>query len=359
MKAFLILEDGHVFTGTSIGSEREVVSEIVFNTSMTGYLEVLTDPSYAGQAVVMTYPLIGNYGICYEDMESGRPWPDGYIVRELSRLPSNFRSTDTIQNFLKKYDIPGIAGIDTRALTKILRESGTMNGMITTKEYDNLDEVLPRLKAYRTGKVVEKVTCREKSVMKRDGYKVALLDFGAKRNIARSLYERGCEVTIYPADTKAEEIIASNPDGIMLSNGPGDPKDCGPIIDEVRKLYESDIPIFAICLGHQLMALATGADPYKLKYGHRGGNHPVKDLETGRVYISSQNHGYAVDVNSLNPAVATAAFENVNDKTNEGLKYSGKNIFTVQFHPEACPGPQDSGYLFDRFIRMMEVKKNA
>ncbi len=359
MKAFLILEDGHVFTGTSIGSEREVVSEIVFNTSMTGYLEVLTDPSYAGQAVVMTYPLIGNYGICYEDMESGRPWPDGYIVRELSRLPSNFRSTDTIQNFLKKYDIPGIAGIDTRALTKILRESGTMNGMITTKEYENLDEVMPRLKAYRTGKVVEKVTCKEKSVMKNDGYRVALLDLGAKRNIARSLHERGCEVTIYPAGTKAEEIIASNPDGIMLSNGPGDPKDCGPIIDEVRKLYESDIPIFAICLGHQLMALATGADTYKLKYGHRGGNHPVKDLETGRVYISSQNHGYAVDVNSLNPAVATAAFENVNDKTNEGLKYTGKNIFTVQFHPEACPGPQDSGYLFDRFIRMMEVKKNA
>ena len=359
MKAFLILEDGHVFTGTSIGSEREVVSEIVFNTSMTGYLEVLTDPSYAGQAVVMTYPLIGNYGICYEDMESGRPWPDGYIVRELSRLPSNFRSTDTIQNFLKKYDIPGIAGIDTRVLTKILRESGTMNGMITTKEYENLDEVLPRLKAYRTGKVVEKVTCKEKSVMKNDGYKVALLDLGAKRNIARSLHERGCEVTIYPAGTKAEEIIASNPDGIMLSNGPGDPKDCGPIIDEVRKLYESDIPIFAICLGHQLMALATGADTYKLKYGHRGGNHPVKDLETGRVYISSQNHGYAVDVNSLNPAVATAAFENVNDKTNEGLKYTGKNIFTVQFHPEACPGPQDSSYLFDRFIRMMEVKKNA
>ncbi len=359
MKAFLILEDGHVFTGTSIGSEREVVSEIVFNTSMTGYLEVLTDPSYAGQAVVMTYPLIGNYGICYEDMESGRPWPDGYIVRELSRLPSNFRSTDTIQNFLKKYDIPGIAGIDTRALTKILRESGTMNGMITTKEYENLDEVMPRLKAYRTGKVVEKVTCREKSIMKNDGYKVALLDLGAKRNIARSLHERGCEVTIYPAGTKAEEIIASNPDGIMLSNGPGDPKDCGPIIDEVRKLYESDIPIFAICLGHQLMALATGADTYKLKYGHRGGNHPVKDLETGRVYISSQNHGYAVDVNSLNPTVATAAFENVNDKTNEGLKYTGKNIFTVQFHPEACPGPQDSGYLFDRFIRMMEVKKNA
>ena len=353
MKAFLILEDGHVFTGTSIGAQREVISEIVFNTSMTGYLEVLTDPSYAGQAVVMTYPLIGNYGVCYEDMESERPWPDGYIVRELSRIPSNFRSQDTIQHFLEKYEIPGIAGIDTRALTKILRESGTMNGMITTKEYASLDEVLPRIKAYATGKVVERVTCKEKKVLENDGLKVALLDLGAKKNIARSLHERGCEVTIYPAHTKAEEIIAARPDGIMLSNGPGDPKDCGPVIDEIRKLYETDIPIFAICLGHQLMALATGADTYKLKYGHRGGNHPVRDLETGKVYISSQNHGYAVDAKSLDPDVAVPAFENVNDHTNEGLRYTGKNIFTVQFHPEACPGPQDSSYLFDRFIDMM------
>lgn len=359
MKAFLILEDGHVFTGTSIGSQREVISEIVFNTSMTGYLEVLTDPSYAGQAVTMTYPLIGNYGICYEDMESDRPWPDGYIVRELSRIPSNFRSVDTIQNFLEKYDIPGIAGIDTRALTKILRESGTMNGMITTKEYTSLDEVIPRLKAYTTGKVVEKVTCRERKVLENDGLRVALLDLGAKRNIARSLYSRGCQVTIYPAGTSAEEIIADRPDGIMLSNGPGDPKECGPIIEEIRKLYHTDIPIFAICLGHQLMALATGADTYKLKYGHRGGNHPVRDLETGKVYISSQNHGYAVDTDSLDPAVAVPAFENVNDRTNEGLRYTGKDIFTVQFHPEACPGPQDSSYLFDRFIHTMEVKKNA
>ena len=359
MKAFLILEDGHVFTGTSIGSEREVISEIVFNTSMTGYLEVLTDPSYAGQAVVMTYPLIGNYGICSEDMESERSWPDGYIVRELSRIPSNFRSEDTIQNFLKKHDIPGIAGIDTRALTKILRESGTMNGMITTKEYASVDEVLPRLKAYTTGKVVEKVTCGEKSVQENDGFRVALLDLGAKKNIARSLHQRGCRVTVYPAGTPAEEIIADRPDGIMLSNGPGDPKECESVIKEIRKLYETDIPIFAICLGHQLMALATGADTYKLKYGHRGGNHPVRDLETGKVYISSHNHGYAVDTKSLDPAVATAAFENVNDRTNEGLRYTGKNIFTVQFHPEACPGPQDSSYLFDRFIHMMEVKKNA
>ena len=359
MKAFLILEDGHVFTGRSIGSTREAVSEIVFNTSMTGYLEVLTDPSYAGQAVVMTYPLIGNYGICYEDMESERPWVDGFIVRELSRMPSNFRSEDTIQNFLQKNDIPGICGIDTRALTKILRESGTMNGMITTDENYNMDEVMKKLKAYSTGDEVSKVSCREKKVLPGDGYKVALLDLGAKKNIARSLNERGCEVTIYPSSTTAEEIIASRPDGIMLSNGPGDPKACVQVIKEIRKLYETEIPIFAICLGHQLMALATGADTFKLKYGHRGGNHPVKDMETGRVYISSQNHGYAVDPESLDPQVAVPAFTNVNDGTNEGLKYVGKNIFTVQYHPEACPGPQDSSYLFDRFLKMMEEKKNA
>ncbi|MCR4831469.1 MAG: carbamoyl phosphate synthase small subunit [Pseudobutyrivibrio sp.] len=352
MKAFLILEDGTVFEGTSIGSTREVISEIVFNTSMTGYLEVLTDPSYAGQAVCMTYPLIGNYGIT-PDMESGRPWPDGFIVRELSRIPSNFRCQGTIQDFLVKHDIPGIAGIDTRALTKILRDRGTMNGMITTNENYNFEEIQPKLKAYQTGDVVSKVTCESKSVLPGAGKKVALLDFGAKKNIAKSLNDRGCEVTIYPAHTKAEEILKTNPDGIMLSNGPGDPKDCGPIIDEVRKLYESNTPIFAICLGHQLMALATGADTHKLKYGHRGGNHPVKDLETGHVYISSQNHGYVVDTDKLDPKVATPAFVNVNDGTNEGLKYTGKNIFTVQFHPEACPGPQDSGYLFDRFIKMM------
>ena len=329
MKAFLILEDGNVFTGTSIGSTREVISEIVFNTSMTGYLEVLTDPSYAGQAVVMTYPLIGNYGIT-PDMESERPWPDGYIVRELSRMPSNFRCEGTIQDFLKKNDIPGVAGIDTRALTKILREKGTMNGMITTNENYNLDEIIPKLKAYITGNVVDKVTCTEKKVLKGQGKRVALMDFGAKNNIAKSLNERGCEVTIYPAHTTAEEILGDNPDGIMLSNGPGDPKECVDIIKEIKKLYDSNVPIFAICLGHQLMALATG-----------------------RVYISSQNHGYVVDTDKLDPNVAEPAFINVNDGTNEGLKYVNKNIFTVQFHPEACPGPQDSAYLFDRFINMM------
>ncbi|MBM6743554.1 carbamoyl phosphate synthase small subunit [Drancourtella massiliensis] len=352
MKAFLILEDGTVFEGTSIGSKREMISEIVFNTSMTGYLEVLTDPSYAGQAVVMTYPLIGNYGIT-PDMESKKAWPDGYIVRELSRMPSNFRCEGTIQEFLEKQDIPGIAGIDTRALTKILREKGTMNGMITTNAAYNLEEVLPKIAAYEVGDVVSKVTCKEPYVLPGDGYKVALMDYGAKNNIARSLNQRGCEVTVYPAHTKAEEVLAANPDGIMLSNGPGDPKTCTGIIEEVRKFYESDVPIFAICLGHQLMALANGGDTHKLKYGHRGGNHPVKDLSTNRVYISSQNHGYVVDDTTLSQEIAKPAFVNVNDGTNEGMEYTGKKIFTVQFHPEACPGPQDSGYLFDRFMEMM------
>ncbi len=391
MKAYLILEDGTVFEGIHIGACREVISEIVFNTSMAGYLEVLTDPSYAGQAVCMTYPLIGNYGICKDDMESLKPWPDGFIVRELSRIPSNFRSDYTIQQFLEENNVPGIAGIDTRALTKILREKGTMNGMITTNEDYRLEEILPKLSAYTTGKVVEKVSCRGKYVVRAAeslsdngplsgaarfdkeayargirekkpslvkelngaGLRVALMDFGAKRNIAASLGARGCEVTVYPAWTPAEEIIADSPDGIMLSNGPGDPKECTAIIEEIKKLYQTDIPIFAICLGHQLMALANGADTYKMKYGHRGGNHPVKDLATGRVYISSQNHGYVVDAEHMDKSVAVPAFVNVNDGTNEGLRYTGKNIFTVQFHPEACPGPQDSGYLFDRFIDMM------
>lgn len=377
MKAFLILEDGTIFCGSSIGSDREVISEIVFNTSMTGYLEVLTDPSYAGQAVVMTYPLIGNYGICREDMESDKPWPDGFIVRELSRIPSNFRSGDTIQHFLKEYDIPGISGIDTRALTKILREKGTMNGMITTHVYEDYAEPIERIKNYQVTGVVKAASCREKYVVAGDetafagedrrkgavgsrageGKRVALLDLGAKRNIAHALAERGCQVTVYPCDTPADEILSANPDGIMLSNGPGDPKENVEIIGEIRKLYQSEIPIFAICLGHQLMALAVGADTYKLKYGHRGGNHPVKDLTAGRVYISSQNHGYAVSLESLDPQVAVPAFVNVNDGTNEGLRYVGKNIFTVQFHPEACPGPQDSGYLFDRFIEMMGGKE--
>lgn len=403
MKAFLILEDGTVFTGTSFGAAKEVISEIVFNTSMAGYPEVLTDPSYAGQAVCMTYPLIGNYGVCLEDMESVRPWPDALIVRETCHVPSNFRSDESLDAFMKKYDIPGISGIDTRALTKLLREIGTMNGMITTDEHYDLQIILPQLKKYTCGKVVEKVTCKEKYTVpgakdlsengpisghaffdsneyekyqdgdksckeKRpslvrslngQGLKIGLLDVGLKENIVRSLSMRGCDVTVYPAGTPAAEILADQPDGIMISNGPGDPKECTSIIAEVRKLYESNVPIFAICLGHQLMALATGSDTFKLKYGHRGGNHPVKDLTTGRVYISSQNHGYAVDESSVNPAIAEPLFVNVNDGTNEGLIYKDKNIFTVQFHPEACPGPQDSGFLFDRFLENIKEGRNT
>ena len=397
MKAFLILEDGTVFCGTAIGAQKEVISEIVFNTSMAGYTEVFTDPSYAGQAVCMTYPLIGNYGVCRQDMESERIWLDAVIVRELSAVASNFRCDLTIQEFLEEYDIPGIEGIDTRKLVRILREKGTMNGMITTDENYNLDTIIPKLKEYTTGNVVEKVSCKEKKFIKGTtdlaengpisgsavfnkadyeaslkgdlskrekrpslikklngkGLKIALLDLGAKDNIADSLAARGCDVTVYPFDTTAEEILEAKPDGIMLSNGPGDPKECTGVIKEIKKMYDSDVPIFAICLGHQLMALATGADTYKMKYGHREGNHPVKDLETGRVYISSQNHGYVVDTDKLDKNIAVPAFVNVNDGTNEGLKYVGKNIFTVQFHPEACCGPQDSGYLFDRFINMI------
>lgn len=401
MKAFLILEDGSIFEGKHFGADKDVVSEIVFNTSMAGYTEVFTDPSYAGQAVCMTYPLIGNYGVCLDDMESERPWVDAVIVRELSRIPSNFRCDMSIQEFLEKYEIPGIEGIDTRKLVRVLREKGTMNGMITTNENLTYDQVKDQLHAYTTGDVVSKVSCKEKKVIKGvssleengplsgsavfnaenykadlagdhskrekkpaivkelngKGLKVALLDVGAKKNIAASLAARGCDVTIYPSNTTAEEILKDSPDGIMLSNGPGDPKENVDIIREIKKLYDSETPIFAICLGHQLMALATGADTFKMKYGHRGGNHPVKDLTNGRVYISSQNHGYVVDMDKLDKNVAEPAFINVNDGTNEGLAYVGKNIFTVQFHPEACPGPQDSSYLFDRFIDMMKKGK--
>ena len=354
MKAYLILEDGSIYEGENVGACREAVSEIVFNTSMTGYLEVMNDPSYAGQAVVMTYPLIGNYGICYEDMESDRPWIDGLIVRELSEVASNFRNEDSIQNFLIKNNIPCICGIDTRDLTKRLREHGTMNGFITVDSSFVVEKILQRIKEYSVKGVVKRTSTKETYILPGKGKRVVLIDFGAKNNIARQLQKRGCEVIVVPCDTKAKEILKLKPDGIMLSNGPGDPKENVDIIEEMKKLYDTDIPIFAICLGHQLMALANGADTYKLKYGHRGGNHPVKDLETGRTYISSQNHGYAVDESTLDKNICVPAFVNVNDGTNEGLRYINKKIFTIQYHPEACPGPRDSSYLFDKFIKMME-----
>ncbi len=361
MKAFLILEDGTVFEGKSIGAVKEVISEIVFNTSMTGYLEVLTDPSYAGQAVTMTYSLIGNYGVCYNDMESLKGWQDCFIVREISRMPSNFRSEDTIQNFLEKNDIPGICSIDTRALVKLLREKGTMNGMITTNKKYNIDEIIPKLKEYKVTGVVEKVSCSSRqdyvpgdigSDKVKAERNIAVIDVGTKKNIIRCLLNRGCNVTVYPCTFDANEVIKSKPDGIMITNGPGDPAECTGIIEQVKLLADSGIPVFAICLGHQLMALAHGAKTYKMKYGHRGANHPVKNLETGKVYISSQNHGYVVDLSSIDETIAKPWFINVNDGTAEGLSYIGKPVKTVQFHPEANAGPKDSELLFDEFIKM-------
>ena len=358
MKAFLILEDGTVFEGTQIGAKKEAVSEVVFNTSMTGYLEVLTDPSYAGQMVVLTYPLIGNYGVT-PDRESAHIWAGGLIVREMEDMPSNFRCEGKLDDLLAEEGITGITGIDTRALTRLLRKKGTMNGMITTDVDYCMSDVIMKLHTYKMGNVVRETSFKESYVLKGDGPRIALLDLGAKANIAASLNKRGCEVTVYPADTSAETILQANPDGIMLSNGPGDPSTCMEIISQVRRLYESDIPIFAICLGHQLMALANGAKTYKLTYGHRGGNHPVKDLTDGKVYISSQNHGYAVDAGSMEAGIAEELFVNVNDGTNEGLRYKNKKIMTVQFHPEANPGPQDTAWLFDKFIEMVKEDSYA
>ncbi len=357
MKAYLILADGSVYTGSSFGARRDALCEVVFNTSMTGYTEVLTDPSYYGQGVIMTYPIEGNYGVNFDDMESRRIWVSCFIVREYTTLASNFRCEATLDELLKKYDIPGISGIDTRAITKKIRENGTMPGYLTTNPDYNKEEILEKLRGYKIADAVKTVTRPEPLHLAGGGYRVALLDVGAKDNIAGSLHRRGLDVTVYPALTPAEEILAAKPNGIMISNGPGDPTDCGEVIANVKKLYGSDVPIFGICLGHQLMALATGASTEKLKYGHRGANHPVKDLALGRVYITSQNHGYVVS--KIDESVAEISHVNVNDGTVEGLRYKGKNIFTVQFHPEACPGPQDTEYLFDEFIEMMGGKKNA
>lgn len=356
MEAYLILEDGSVFVGESVGANKEVISEFVFNTSMTGYVEVLTDPSYAGQSVVMTYPLIGNYGVCLEDQESRKPYVEGFVVNELARLGSNFRKNIDLKDYLIQNDIPCIQGIDTRYLTKIIRNKGCMNGMITTTKYDNLDEVLEKIHNFKVTGVVEATTCEKAYTVGSGDKKVALYDFGAKNNIAQSLAKRGYEVTVYPASTPAKEVLAGNYDGIMLSNGPGDPAENTAIIEEIKVLAKSGTPIFAICLGHQLMALAHGFKTEKLKYGHHGANHPVKDLNTNRVYISTQNHNYVISDDSIDPTIAKPWFVNVNDKTIEGVEYINENIKTVQFHPEACAGPLDTDELFDQFSKMMEVK---
>ncbi len=356
MKATLILANGSVFSGTSIGSTSDRICEMVFNTSMTGYQEILTDPSYAGQGIVMSYPLIGNYGVNSEDNESARPWAEAFVVRHLSPMGSNFRCEDTLDNYLKKHDITGIQDVDTRALTKILRSQGSMNGMITCAEHFNVSQIMEKLKAYRVEGTVERVSRKEPEDCPAYGeekYRVAMMDYGVKQNMVECLRRRGCHVTVFPAATPAETVLSGNFDGVMLSNGPGDPADNVEIIKEVRKLYESQLPLFAVCLGHQLMALATGAKTGRLDYGHRGGNHPVKDLEEGRVFITSQNHGYVVLADTVDPAVAEVSHINVNDGTCEGLRYKRPNCFTTQFHPEASPGPKDTEYLFDRFIASM------
>ena len=346
MKAYLILEDGNVFEGESVGADKEVVSEFVFNTSMTGYVEVLTDPSYAGQSVVMTYPLIGNYGVCLEDQESTKPYVEGFVVNELARLGSNFRKNVDLKDYLIEHDIPCIQGIDTRHLTKIIRNKGCMNGMITTTKYDDLSEVMEKIHNFKVTGVVEKTTCDKPYKVGTGDRKVALLDFGAKKNIAKSLANRNIEVTVYPASTPASTIIEGNYDGVMLSNGPGDPEDLTEVIENIKKLVGVK-PIVGICLGHQLLALTLGGHTTKLKFGHRGCNHPVKDLERNMVHITSQNHGYVV--NEL-PEDVVATHININDGTIEGMKHTKLPIYSVQFHPEAAAGPEDSEYIFDRFM---------
>ena len=349
MKRYLTLEDGTTFVGEGFGAAADAVGELVFTTGMCGYIETLTDPSYAGQIVVQTFPMIGNYGIIQSDFE-GKCAVRGYVVHEWCDTPSNFRAAGDLDAYLRSVGVPGIAGIDTRALTRILRECGTMNATIT----DAVPADLTALRAYAVTDAVASVTCAAATVYPAEGethYRVALLDFGAKRNIIRSLTARGCAVTVYPASTPAADILAAAPDGVMLSNGPGDPAENSAIIAEIGKLL-GRVPVFGICLGHQLMALAVGGSTVKLKYGHRGVNQPARDLVGGRTYITSQNHGYAVVGDSL--PCGEVRFVNANDGTCEGIDYPALRAFSVQFHPEACAGPRDTAFLFDRFCDLMK-----
>ncbi len=353
-KGYLVLSDGKYFEGVRIGADKETVGELVFTTGMEGYLETLTDASYAGQIVTQTFPLIGNYGVIEEDFE-GEPAVRGYIVSELCDYPSNFRSQYELDEFLKKKGIPGLAGIDTRLVTRIIREHGVINAGIFDKVPDDLTEV----KNYTVSGVVAAVSTGKKYVSspEKKKYSVALIDYGSKRNIVRNLVKRGCEVTVFPYNVKAEEILGGGFDGVMLSNGPGDPAENVECIAELSKIV-GKIPTFGICLGHQLTALAMGGKTIKLKYGHRGGNQPVKEVKGKRTYITSQNHGYAVVAESLK-GVAEEIFINANDGSSEGLTYPGKKCFTVQFHPEAAGGPHDAEFLFDRFLDLMEGKEYA
>ncbi|MDO5141203.1 MAG: carbamoyl phosphate synthase small subunit [Eubacteriales bacterium] len=356
-KAYLVLSNGRIFEGKRIGADRDSIGEVVFTTGVEGYLETLTDPSYAGQMIVQTFPLIGNYGVIEEDFEGGT-FARGYIVRELCDTPSNFRCQYTLEEFLKKKNIPGIAGIDTRELTRIIRENGCMNAAILSAPPSETD--MQKINSYKVSGVVEETGIREKQVLPSEcgeSFRVTLIDYGAKRNIARSLCRRGCRVTVVPHTMTAEEILADAPDGVMLSNGPGDPAENTFCIEQIKKLI-GKLPIFGICLGHQLTAIAMGGSTVKLKYGHHGANQPVRRHDGSRTYITSQNHNFAVVSDSL-AGVGKEIFSNANDGSCEGMEYPGKKCFTVQFHPEACGGPKDTEFLFDRFIEMMEEEKNA
>ena len=348
-KGYLVLQDGRVFEGVRFGANADTIGELVFTTGMCGYIETLTDPSYAGQIVMQTYPLIGNYGIIREDFE-GNCCVKGYVVREYCDAPSNFRTDCDLDTYLKEQNVPGLYGVDTRELTRIIREHGVMNATIC----DEVPADLKPVETYAVVGVVEAVTCKEPTVHPAVGeemFKVSLLDYGAKNNIIRELQKRGCTVTVLPATTSAEDILTSDPDGVMLSNGPGDPAENVYQIEQIKKLL-GKVPMFGICLGHQLTALAAGGSTYKLKYGHRGVNQPVRDVNGVRTYITSQNHGYAVDSDSIK--AGKLSFANANDGTCEGIDYPDLKAFTVQFHPEACTGPKDTSFLFDRFVDLMK-----
>ncbi|MBS4211912.1 MULTISPECIES: carbamoyl phosphate synthase small subunit [Neobacillus] len=356
MKAQLILEDGTVFIGDGFGSHVDTIGEVVFNTGMTGYQEILSDPSYCGQIVMLTYPLIGNYGINRDDFESITPAVKGFIVKEVSDFPSNWRSEFTVDEYFKMKKIPGIAGIDTRKLARIIRQHGTLKGAICSIEND-ATEVLRQLRQTRLPiDQVRRVSTKNPYPSPGRGKRIVLVDFGMKHGILRELNERGCDVVVVPYHTTADEILRLRPDGVMLSNGPGDPKDVPEGIQMIKDIL-GKVPLFGICLGHQLFALACGADTIKMKFGHRGANHPVKDLATGKVSITSQNHGYTVDEKSVKNTRLEVTHIALNDGTVEGLKHLDVPAFTVQYHPEASPGPEDANGLFEQFLAMIEAEK--
>jgi len=358
-KAYLILQNGQVFPAHRFGADGEISAELVFTTGMVGYLETLTDPSFHGQIVLQTFPLIGNYGVISEDFESTRPALSAYIVRNICEMPSNFRSEGSLADYLEKENIIGLCGLDTRKLTKIIREYGVMNAAITNEIPEDISAFSEELAQSALSSSVENVTCKKTHTLNPDGKKhIVLWDFGYKKNIAQEMIKRGYKITVVPASTPAEEILSYQANGILLSNGPGDPAKNTEIIQTLGIVAQSNIPLFGICLGHQLLALAKGARSTKLKYGHRGANQPVRDIKSNRLYITSQNHGYAIDSETL-PACARLSFTHVNDATCEGIEYLDIPAFSVQFHPEACGGPMDTNFLFDQFIAMMGGADNA